>query len=58
MDTRNYQNVKYITANNWSKSIRTQIIISNNNDKKISNWNILPLSDKFEYSKQLFNTNN
>ena len=54
MDIRNFQTVNYKTKYNWSNSIKGQLKIVSKKTERISDWNILPMSDKFEYSKQLF----
>lgn len=58
MDTRNCQKVNYQTKNNWSNISGGKLFVINNKDVKKTNWNILPLSSQFEYSKQIFNNNN
>ena len=55
MDTRNFEKVNYKTKYNWSNTIRGQIKVSSKEHNRLSNWNMLPLANKFEYSKKLFN---
>ena len=57
MDIKNCGKVNYKTTNNWSNSVRGKIVVTNSDTIKKSVWNKLPLSDKFEHSKQLYKHN-
>ena len=58
MDIRNCQRVNYQTKNTWSNTLGGTLFIINNKDVKKTNWNILPMSNQFEYSKEIFKYNN
>lgn len=59
MDIQKCAEVKFKTNNiKWSNVINGNIVVSNQSKAKTSQWNILPMSDKFEYSKKLFIQNN
>lgn len=55
MDIQSCAEVKFKTNNvKWSNIINGNIVVSNQSNVKTSHWNVLPMSDKFEYSKKLF----
>ena len=60
MDTRNFEKVSYNTQLEWSNTRKAKIIVCkggsySNISCKFTNWNIPPMSNKFEYSSKIFN---